>query len=526
MKKLLAILLAGILAASIMTGCGQTKLVENAPETDAVTQSEEGEDLAAAAIAERKESGKATKVVMALMCITDVPKGLERVNEKISEYTKEKLGIEVELLVMDPATYDQQMNLMLSSGEQVDVFNATSKRMSYVSMGYCLDMEENDLINIYGSEIFNVPNAPFIDSLRVNGKLYGLPVHKENAVGQLGFVVAKEYLDEIGYDYDSMERKWNDDRIYIDEEKLTDMFSQLHEAFPEKTVVSVSSFEGSFFHDGFDDSFGVILNNEEPLKIENMFTSEEFYEACKMYYKWNQAGFFSADALTESANTATEVRAGTLMAYAMGGKYGIATQESGNCGQEMLYFQLSDDISYTNAPQAFPWCINSRTEDPIAAMQLLNALYTDPYLANLLLYGEEGVDYKVTEDGFATWADGVDPANPEYHINVGWEIPNQFLTYVWEGYPSDLWEKTIEFNNNAIKSKTQGFNFDNSAVLTEFAALSNVYNQYIPQLYKGFLDPEIGISEMEKKLEAAGLQKYMDAKQAALDEWIATKDAE
>ena len=37
----------------------------------------------------------------------------------------------------------------------------------------------------------------------------------------------------------------------------------------------------------------------------------------------------------------------------------------------------------------------------------------------------------------------------------------------------------------------------------------------------GFLDPEVGIPEMEAKLEAAGLNEYIAAKQAALDEWAA-----
>ena len=38
-------------------------------------------------------------------------------------------------------------------------------------------------------------------------------------------------------------------------------------------------------------------------------------------------------------------------------------------------------------------------------------------------------------------------------------------------------------------------------------------------LTQGFVDPDTGIAELVEKLQAAGLEEYMEAKQAALNEW-------
>ena len=77
------------------------------------------------------------------------------------------------------------------------------------------------------------------------------------------------------------------------------------------------------------------------------------------------------------------------------------------------------------------------------------------------------------------------------------------------------------FNDNAVKSKALGFTFDNSDYSSEYTALTNVYDEYAKQIMFGLVEPENGIAEMQAKLEAAGLEDYMAAKQKALDEWAA-----
>ena len=126
-----------------------------------------------------------------------------------------------------------------------------------------------------------------------------------------------------------------------------------------------------------------------------------------------------------------------------------------------------------------------------------------------------------TEDGHITFPEGVDANNSEYYHTMNWLLPNQFIAHIWEGDSLDLWERTEKFNETAPQSKALGFSFDNSEYASEYTALSNIYDEYKKQLMFGFLDPEVGIAEMMEKMEAAGLNEYIAAKQEALDAWAA-----
>ena len=61
--------------------------------------------------------------------------------------------------------------------------------------------------------------------------------------------------------------------------------------------------------------------------------------------------------------------------------------------------------------------------------------------------------------------------------------------------------------------------WDNTEYSAEFTALKNAYEEFSGQVVYGFVDPETGLKELNDALYAAGLQDYMDAKQAALDKW-------
>ena len=152
-------------------------------------------------------------------------------------------------------------------------------------------------------------------------------------------------------------------------------------------------------------------------------------------------------------------------------------------------------------------------------MKLLNELYTNPDLSRLICWGREGYEWVETEDGHLTYPEGVNADNSAYSHSVNWEMPNQFIAGVWEGDDLDVWERTEEFNSNALVSKALGFTFDNSALMSEYTAMVNIYNEYADQLEMGFLNPDEGIPEMVERLKASGLEKYMAEKQAQLDAW-------
>jgi len=480
---------------------------------------------AAEAIAERKASGNMPTIVIGFLTFTGPGAGTERVAAEMSKITEEKLGIKVELHILDMASYAQQMNLMLASGEQVDLFNTVSVGfMPCVSKGYLLDLEEDDLLATYGQGIIDAFRASELNGCRVAGTLYATPVKKDDAGGKFGMSIPTKYLDEIGVDWQSMYKNPDDEVIYTDFDFIEDVLGKLHEKYPDKTTFYTdpgSTVAQCLLMDAPGDQFGVLCDPVNSLEVTDLFSSDIYKELCARFYKWNQNGWISPDAITETNATTTQVKAGSLCAYKTATKPGIRQQESNLCGTPVAIFQLGQDFKASNTYSTMPWAINYGTEDPVAAMQVLNLLYTDPDLSTLLCWGQEGKEWVETGDGHITFPEGVDAQNSEYYYNVNWEMPNQFIARVWEGDSLDIWTRMQEWNDNALASKAMGFTFDNSDVSAEYTALTNVYNEFHKQLELGFVDPEVGIPQFVERLKNAGLDHYISVKQEQVNEWAA-----
>ena len=104
-------------------------------------------------------------------------------------------------------------------------------------------------------------------------------------------------------------------------------------------------------------------------------------------------------------------------------------------------------------------------------------------------------------------------------MNQPWMFGNEFLTKVWQGNPTDIWEQMKKFNSSAVISKAAGFTYDPTPIKTEIAALTGVWTQYKLGLESGTVDPDKTYPEFLQKLKAAGIDKVIAVKQKQLDAW-------
>jgi len=513
MKKLISMVLAVMLICSMLVACTGGENPASTGSTAENSTTETGETST-----KREEP---VKLVVAFMNWVGAMPNQQRVVDAMNAITLESMNIEIELQIMDSASYSQQMTLMLAGGEQVDLFNAISiGYTSSINNGYLIDLEEDNLLQTYGQGIIDTMGQTYIDACRFGGVLYGLPNQRDMAIGQSGYAIPEKYLDEIGYKYT------DENAIKVTEAEIEDIYKQLHEKFPNMVVFSpqTATLAQSQPFDGIGgDNFGVLYNYGKELKVEELFGSEYYSNLCNKMFNWRNMGYISGDALTNDIAATTAVRSGSAISYATAIKPGIKAQESNLCGQPMVIFQTGEDFMRSSSVSGMPWCIANNTVDKVAAMEYLNELYTNPELSRLLCWGIEGEEYKVTEDGHLTFADGVTADTSGYLHSVNWQLPNQFIAGVFEGDDLGLWDEMKEFNQNATISNALGFSFDNSSLTTEFTALTNIYLEYQKQLEFGFVDPATGIPEMVERLKGAGLEKYMAEKQKQLDEWAANK---
>lgn len=520
MKKVLALILTLVMVMSLV-GCNSKK-----DSTDDTQNTNEGKSTNGSEdndTGEAENTGEVAHLVVEFMTWTGAPVDTQKVQDAINAITVDRYGIEVELQISDSSSYKQNLTLALSGGEQIDVVSTvTADYASLVQQGYLLDLQENDLLNTYGSGIIDAVGMEFINACQINGTLYGLPNNRDVAQGRGCAAIATEYLDGIGYQVDD-----SSDIVKISQAELDGIYAKLHEKYPDLEVYRSTNLSMRQFTnvDALGGSvFGVLLDYGKELNVENLFTSDAYMEYCNRIYDYNQKGYISLDSATDTTGVGELVKAGTLMSYTTGGKPGIKQQETNLCGRPMTIFQTLEDFVSSASVAAFPWAITYNTINAEASMRLLNAFYTDADLANLLGWGIEGVNYKVLDNGQITYADGVDATTSGWNHSMGWEMPNQFITYVWEGNDPALWENIENFNTNANKSVASGFTFDTSNVATEITSVQNVYEEYQKSIEYGFIDPAVGIPEMNNKMMTAGLDKIITEKRSQLDKWVAANN--
>lgn len=275
--------------------------------------------------------------------------------------------------------------------------------------------------------------------------------------------------------------------------------------------------------DNLSDYIGV-LEDSNDLTVTNFYESETYTELCTMMRRWYQSDYLYEETLSGgNVNVESAVKAGKAFSLFASGKPGVVRQTEQSTGYEMVSVELRSPVSTTGTVTNFMWSIPSYASDgqAAAAMKVLNLMYSDSDVINLLDWGIEGEHYVKTADNenVITYPEGVDADNSGYSLNMNFLFGNQLLSHIWEGDDPDLWTQIEQFNESATFSKALGFSFDTSAVKTEYAAVQNVIDQYNFSLGSGQVDPETTIPEFNTALKAAGLEKILTEKQNALTEW-------
>ncbi len=527
MRKLAAFLL--ILSMVLpLASCGTDKTVYQ-NDTSAISADTTESNMSPAyrkAIEDRRaeyeKTGKYQKVTYAIYTWTGSPAGTERIQEAMNKILREKLCLEIELLMLDFTSYGQDIQLYLANHDrQIDWYGGNVLGYtSCVNNGFCYDLDKDDLLSTYGPGIEELVPKEYQEACKYAGHLYGIPPIKDYAITANVIVIGKEYLDAIGYEYEEDERQ----EVPSTWDEIENIYARLRVEFPDKYAFAVSGnqfSQGSIVDDLGNDWFGVLMDPTKDKTVVNLMESDEWMEMVKRMYRWKQMGFISPDALTDNTSGSAKVKSGAYMSMLAQSKPGYKAQISGECGREMIVFRLGQDIIKSTGITSVITCLNQASPDPVAAVQLMNELYSDPQLSTLLVWGEEGTDYVTEPDGHIHFPEGVDTRNAEWYHTMNWELPNQYICPVWEGSSEDLGSQIKEFNENSQKSIAMGFTFDNSEYTAEYAALKNIYDEYANQLLYGFLDPVSGTAEFNDKLKKAGLNKYIAEKQRQLDVWFA-----
>jgi putative aldouronate transport system substrate-binding protein len=445
---------------------------------------------------------------------------VEEVSKKLSEITEKKLNCDVAITRVGFGSYDTQLNLALSSGEQLDLFNLFDMNKSVLANNGQIAALD-DLLGQYGQGIKGIVSDEDWGCAKVNGSIYAVPTNKDHA-GALGFIMRKDILAETGY-------KLEDIKSFDDLHKV---LQKVKELYPDMYPVASDSgkmmtLEGDNLGD--INNLGTVMDpySGTSTKVEDIYESDYYKDLCTMTYQWAQEGLIMPDAATNSEGADTLIGANKAFGRFSGNIITTAsglTEQSQTAQHELVVWTYKDPLSTTDATIGCGWGIGANSVDPERAMALLNLMYTDPEVANLVGNGIEGEQYKIVDEakGYIDFPDGKNAMNTGYSRMV-WAWPNEMITYLWNGELDTKWTDLAAFNKNAIQSSVKGFTFDSSNVANEIAACSNVVNKYNQALLSGSLDPSKGIPDYVSELKDAGIDKIIAEKQKQIDAWSASK---
>ncbi len=517
MKKAASVGIAMAAAVSMMAGLagcgsngGNTTNVSGSAESTTATQNV-------------KDSGEMETIVFATPLSKTVD--MTQIEEELNKITEEKINVHVKIEGISMANYSNQIGLMMSGGEQLDVFGWMGNYSTLLAKNQLMAID--DLLDEYGAGTKEVLGEEFLKSTSSGGHIYGLPTNNgKGAV--MSLVLRDDLIEELSLPVEELTEAKTFEEYCKNLDVITQMYEKIHAAHPEMACVVPNStnpnslgFTAVPFSDPINDGMGVLMPGEDS-KIENLYASEEFARLCEYAYEWNQAGYVLEDATTTQEAANTYMQNNRTAGFFVEGEEGQAEQIATATGIDVEAIRLLSPYITTVKVNGLGFGISATSKHPEAAMKFLNEMYTNADVVNLLDWGIEGVHYVVCEDGTVDFPEGVDANTTSYGLNMDWYFGNQFLSRIWgEGRDTTIYER-LEYNNkNAQFTPAMGFSYDSTPVSTELAALSNVTSQYLPGLCCGSLNPADTIPEFVKALEDAGLNVVMEEKQKQLDEWKA-----
>jgi len=521
MKKKIISIAMSLAIAAVLVGCSGEK-VPDTSETKTEPTSEGGTSEEAPG----ETSDEITEIVWQYPSAGNLGAGFQDVEDALNEMLERDIGVRVRFETTDLMNSQKEAALMVSAGEQLDICLT-----AFTGLGSMVDSELilplNDLLESNGKDIKEHCGV-LLDGCAYGENIYGVPV---------AFMASKTYGYAMRTD---LLEKYN---ITIDENKHYTM-AELEEIFE-----TIKAGEGSSFYatipwntttDPLNNSYleydkltgslsgGVMMLNRDfkDLTVQNLFETEEYEAYCKMMYNWAQKGYISADAAVTTEAPETILGTGNYLGMFYwndpGSKGGMET----NTSMDITMVNILEPYVPNGGGQDIMWNIPVTSKNPEKAMAALNYIYQNKEATWLIQFGLEGETYEIVEEsseGTLVRYLAEDTSELPYFQVFG-IYGNRFEWPAVSPDPIDLNKQYKEHDESVHESRYSaaiGYNFVQTNVTSEIAAVETVIEQYTPSLNTGSLDPEKALPEFINALKSAGIDKIIEENQRQLDEWAA-----
>lgn len=444
----------------------------------------------------------------------------DQVFEEVNNYLADKIGVKLDVIKVGWGDYNQKMQVVINTGDKWDLCFTCSWANDYLQnaqKGAFLELD--DLLQKEGKEMYDKIDPRFWEAAKVGGVTYGVPSEKEIGSCPM-WVFTKEYVDKYNIPYQDIHTL----------EDLEPYLKLIKENEPDVVPMYLTKdYTAPTYMDKIQDPVGIEYG-DDTLTVKNVFETERMKSTLDTMRKYYLAGYINKDAATASDDKSIK----RFVTKGDGQPYAELTWGK-DLGYEVVATQIMDTQITNASARGALTAINKNSEHPEKAMELLNLINTDQELRNMLNYGIEGVHWEKVEptqeekdaaagkDYIYDYKAKLNPEKQKDYSAPYWVQGGLFNTYVMDNEPLDKWATFKEFNDASQEAPSFGFDFDLEPVSTQVAGFRNVLDEFGKSLYTGSVDPEEYLPQLQKKLEATGIQDVIDEMQRQIDEWKATK---
>lgn len=513
-KKLLSVVLASAMAVSMLAGCGSTANAPAAADnsaTETTTEAAATEEAAAPAADAASDGVVDINLTRCTFNLANPDSAqVQKVEDAINAYIADKINVRVHITDIGSGEYTEKANLALANNE-INLLWTASWEGTIGTNDLVPANAVYDLTDIVAdTPLYNSMAAGQWEAGKYNGKIYFIPVYKDNVEGY-DFMFRKDLADQYGWDVASV-------KTLKDLEPMLEDAKSAGLKYPYLTQKTAMFFR--WYIDKFDFFMGdaaanfVAVDRASNSVVDTILTPE-YLEFCTLMAEWAEKGYISEDDVTKTTtDTTTQTQDWGISWWT-----DIPVNEEANSryGQDVVMAPATKRYAHSTSALGSCYCVtaNSTPEQAKACVDFMGLLYTDSKLADLYTFGIEGEDYTYDANGQVT------QTSEKYNHSM-WESANATIVTPLDNEPANKAELYDSFNGGAETSCAAGFRFDKTNVDAQLTACKNVNEQYGFPLENGGVpasDVAAFIEEYQAALDAAGYQDVLAEFQAQYDAW-------
>jgi putative aldouronate transport system substrate-binding protein len=452
-----------------------------------------------------------------------IPRDLATVQAAVNAYLQPRMNINVTIEPIDLGTFGTKMSLIEASGEEYDVAFAASWINNYDNLAHTgASLPLDTLLKKDAPQLLASMTPGEWDATRVNGQIYGV-LNNSYYPTPFGIIVRKDLATKYHLDLSKI-------KAYAD---LTPFLAAVKKGEPGITPIdsNVGSSGPWMLNNAYDGlgnestGVGVMVAAGPPYKVTQFMQAPEFKAAADLGRQWYQAGYAPLSP-PPFAVASAELAAGKFAVQfdqcRPGETIGLLRIET---GKDWECTAIGTPMLTTANVKANLLYVSKTSTNPVLAIKFIQMLNTDKTLYNMFVYGVEGKHWVWVNKakGLIGYPPGVTAQTVSYWTATPFVFGNVWNSYYHNASDVGNWDVARAAMARAVQSPLLGFDFDNSKVRTQEAAIVAAVSQCEQTLVQGLVSYDSYAPGCLKKAQAGGLAAYEAAMQTQLDAWLKSR---